>query len=107
LPGNPVSSFVSFEQFVRPAIRKMMGANRLAHRTVQAKLTRTIHKKVGRQHFLSAHVQWENGTCTVSPTQQQGSGILKSTVNANGLLIFPLELSEITEGTEVTVQILE
>ena len=107
LPGNPVSSFVSFEQFARPAIRKMMGANRLSHKTVRAQLTRTVHKKPGRQHFLSAYVEWDNGICKVSPTQQQGSGILKSTVNANGLLIFPLELSEITEGTEVTVQILE
>ena len=84
-----------------------MGASELTHRTLQAKLTRTIHKKVGRLHFLSAHVQWQNGACTVSPTQEQGSGILKSTVNANGLLIFPLELTEIAVGTEVTVQMLE
>ena len=107
LPGNPVSSFVSFEQFVRPSIRKMMGASQLSHLLVQAKLTHTVHKKAGRQHFLSAYVKWENGTCTVSPTQEQGSGILKSTVNANGLLIFPLELTEMTKGTEVTVQLLE
>ena len=107
LPGNPVSSFVSFEQFVRPSIRKMMGASQLGHLLVQAKLTHTVHKKAGRQHFLSAYVKWENGTCTVSPTQEQGSGILKSTVNANGLLIFPLELTEMTKGTEVTVQLLE
>ena len=107
LPGNPVSSFVSFEQFVRPSIRKMMGASQLSPLLVQAKLTHTVHKKAGRQHFLSAYVKWENGTCTVSPTQEQGSGILKSTVNANGLLIFPLELTEMTKGTEVTVQLLE
>ena len=107
LPGNPVSSFVSFEQFVRPSIGKLMGASQLSHLLVQAKLTHTVHKKAGRQHFLSAYVKWENGTCTVSPTQEQGSGILKSTVNANGLLIFPLELTEMTKGTEVTVQLLE
>ena len=45
LPGNPVSSFVSFEQFARPAIKKMMGAKEILPRTVQAKLTRTVHKK--------------------------------------------------------------
>ena len=106
LPGNPVSSFVSFEQFVRPSIRKMMGADQLTHRTIQATLTRTIHKKAGRLHFLSAYVQWKNGACTVNPTQEQGSGILKSTINANGLIIFPLELTEITEGSQVTVQVL-
>ncbi|KMP11512.1 hypothetical protein UZ36_04255 [Candidatus Nitromaritima sp. SCGC AAA799-C22] len=107
LPGNPVSSFVSFEQFVRPSIRKMMGAAHLTHRTVQARLTRTIHKKAGRLHFLSAVVQWENGACAVTPAREQGSGILKSTVNANGLLIFPLESTEITEGEQVTVQMLD
>ncbi len=107
LPGNPVSSFVSFEQFARPSIRKMMGATELTHRTVQARLTRTLHKKAGRLHFLSAVVQWENGSCTVTPAQEQGSGILKSTVKANGLLIFPLESTEITKGEQVTVQMLE
>ena len=107
LPGNPVSSFVSFEQFVRPSIRKMMGATRLTHKIVQAKLTRSVHKKAGRLHFLSAHVQWESGVCTVCPTQEQGSGILKSTVDANGLLIFPLELTEMTAGAQVSVQMLE
>ena len=107
LPGNPVSSFVSFEQFARPSIRKMMGATELTRRTVQARLTRTLHKKAGRLHFLSAVVQWENGSCTVTPAQEQGSGILKSTVKANGLLIFPLESTEITEGEQVTVQMLE
>ena len=107
LPGNPVSSFVSFEQFARPSIRKMMGAIELTHRTVQARLTRTLHKKAGRLHFLSAVVQWENGACTVTPAQEQGSGILKSTVKANGLLIFPLESTEITVGEQVSVQMLE
>jgi molybdopterin molybdotransferase len=52
-------------------------------------------------------VQWENGSCTVTPAQEQGSGILKSTVKANGLLIFPLESTEITKGEQVTVQMLE
>ncbi|GJL79425.1 MAG: molybdopterin molybdenumtransferase MoeA [Nitrospinaceae bacterium] len=107
LPGNPVSSFVSFEQFVRPSIRKVLGCDRLTAKTVQAKLTRTIHKKPGRLHFLSAIVSWNDGETTVTPAQEQGSGILKSTVTANGLLIFPLEADEIKEGTDVSVQLLE
>ena len=107
LPGNPVSSFVSFEQFARPAIKKMMGANEILPRTVQAKLTRTIHKKTGRLHFMSAVVSWDNGEYTVAPAEEQGSGVLKSTVNANGLLVFPLEKDEIKTGERVTVQLLE
>jgi molybdopterin molybdotransferase len=107
LPGNPVSSFVSFEQFVRPSIRKALGCSDLTHKTVQAKLTRTIHKKPGRLHFLSSIVSWADGEYTVTPAGEQGSGILKSAANANGLLIFPLEAEEIKEGQEVAVQLLE
>lgn len=107
LPGNPVSSFVSFEQFARPSIRKVLGCERLTARTVKAKLTRTIHKKAGRLHFLTSIVSWNDDGCTVTPAQEQGSGILKSTVTANGLLIFPLEATEIKEGELVSVQLLE
>ncbi|MGP0565317.1 molybdopterin molybdotransferase MoeA [Nitrospina sp. 32_T5] len=106
LPGNPVSSFVSFEQFVRPAIKKMMGARDLSPRTVQATLTETIKKKTDRVHFMSAVVSWDGGDCTVTPAEQQGSGVLKSTVAANGLLVFPLEISELRKGERVTVQLL-
>ena len=107
LPGNPVSSFVSFEQFVRPSLRKVLGCSDLSHKTVQAKLTRTIHKKPGRLHFLSSIVSWAGGEYTVTPAGEQGSGILKSAANANGLLIFPLEAEEIKQGQEVAVQLLE
>lgn len=106
LPGNPVSSFVSFEQFVRPSLKKALGCSDLTHKTVQAKLTRTIHKKPGRLHFLSSIVSWADGAYTVTPAGEQGSGILKSAANANGLLIFPLEAEEIKEGQEVAVQLL-
>ncbi len=107
LPGNPVSSFVSFEQFVRPSLRKVLGCSDLSHKTVQAKLTRTINKKPGRLHFLSSIVSWTDGEYTVTPAGEQGSGILKSAANANGLLIFPLEAEEIKQGQEVAVQMLE
>jgi molybdopterin molybdotransferase len=106
LPGNPVSSFVSFEQFVRPSLRKVLGCSDLSHKTVQAKLTRTIKKKAGRLHFLSAIVSWTDGEYTVTPAGEQGSGILKSAANANGLLVFPLEDEEIEEGQQVAVQLL-
>ena len=107
LPGNPVSSFVSFEQFVRPSLKKALGCSDLSHKTVKAKLTRTIKKKPGRLHFLSAVVSWTDGEYTVTPAGEQGSGILKSASNANGLLIFPLEANEIKQGQEVAVQLLE
>jgi molybdopterin molybdotransferase len=107
LPGNPVSSFVSFEQFVRPSLKKALGCADLSHKTVHARLTRTISKKPGRLHFLSSIVSWADGEYTVTPAGEQGSGILKSAANANGLLIFPLEAAEIQQGQEVAVQLLE
>jgi molybdopterin molybdotransferase len=107
LPGNPVSSFVSFEQFARPAIKKMMGAREIMPRTVQATLTRTVHKKTGRLHFMSAVISWDGSETTVAPAEEQGSGVLKSTVNANGLLVFPLEKDELKSGEQVTVQLLD
>ncbi len=107
LPGNPVSSFVSFEQFVRPSLKKMQGCTDVAAKTIKATLTRTIHKKAGRLHFLSSVVDWKDDKVTVTPAGEQGSGVLKSTVHANGLLIFPLDATEIKEGAEVSVQLLE
>jgi len=107
LAGNPVSSFVSFEQFARPAIKKMMGAEEIMLRTLQATLTRTIHKKTGRLHFMSAIVSWDGRETTVTPAEEQGSGVLKSTVYANGLLVFPLEKDELQSGEQVTVQLLD
>ncbi len=106
LPGNPVSSFVSFEQFVRPAIHKMMGASELGLPTVQAKLTRDLQKRTERVHFMSAVVSWDGGEYTVAPAEEQGSGVLKSTVTANSLLVFPLEKKELKSGEWVTVQLL-
>lgn len=107
LPGNPVSSFVSFEQFTRPAILKMMGASDLKRKIIQARLTRSIHKKPGRLNFLSAIISWNNGENVVTPAQEQGSGILQSTVNANALIVFPLEMTELAEGDTVAVQLLD
>ncbi|MFQ5674140.1 MAG: gephyrin-like molybdotransferase Glp [Nitrospinales bacterium] len=107
LPGNPVSSFVSFEQFVRPAIGKMLGGTDTANKTVEAKLTRTIRKKPGRQHFLSSRIAWKDGAYSVNPSEEQGSGILKSMSNANALLVFPRDATELREGEIVTVQLLK
>ncbi len=107
LPGNPVSSFVSFEQFVRPSLRKMMNCNQLYNKTIQARLTRSVKKKPGRLHFLSSVVDWKDGEFSVTPAMEQGSGILKSAMNANGLMVFPLEASSLSEGDTVSVQLLE
>ena len=107
LPGNPVSSMVSFEQFVRPSILKMMGYKNLFRRTIKATVREDITKKKGTKHFIRAHVEYANRRYTVKSTGEQGSGILKSMVRANGLIILSENLTSVKEGDEVTVQLID
>lgn len=107
LPGNPVSSMVSFEQFLRPAILKMAGHTQLFRRTVQARLGEEIAKKRGIRHFIRARIAHDGEGYTVMTTGEQGSGILKSMVWANGLILFPEEATLLKAGETVTVQLID
>ena len=107
LPGNPVSCMVCFEQFVRPSILKMMGHNRIYRPVIKATLKEDIKKKTGRKHFMRSFVRFEDGQYTVTTSGDQGSGILKSMVAANALLIFPEELSLLKAGDKVKVQLID
>lgn len=107
LPGNPVSSMVSFEQFIRPAILKMMGHTNLFRRIVRARLGEDITKNSGIRHFIRARIQRDGSGYTVVTTGEQGSGILKSMVRANGLIILPEEVTTVRAGETVAVQLLD
>jgi molybdopterin molybdotransferase len=107
LPGNPVSSMVSFEQFVRPSLLKMMGRKTLFRKSVKATIMESISKKEGTRHFIRARVVYESGQYTVSTTGEQGSGILKSMVRANGLIVLPENATSVKAGDEVTVQLID
>ena len=106
LPGNPVSSMISFEQFARPAILKMMGHTHLFRRTVKARLTEEITKKPGKRHFIRGIIERTSDGYMARTTGEQGSGILKSMVKANGLIILPEKITKAGVGEEVTVQLL-
>lgn len=107
LPGNPVSSMISFEQFVRPSIRKMTGHTNLFRRTLQAALEEGVDKVAGLRFFLRGVVRKMDGKYVVSTTGEQGSGILKSMVLANGIIVLPEEGTKVPRGTAVTVQVLD
>lgn len=107
LPGNPVSTMVSFELFVRPALLKMMGHKNLFRRTVRARLEEEIHKKPGVRHFIRARIQRRKEGYVVVTTGDQGSGILKSMVRANGLIVLPEEATKVGAGETVNVQLLD
>ncbi|UCD71637.1 MAG: molybdopterin molybdotransferase MoeA [Syntrophobacterales bacterium] len=107
LPGNPVSSMISFEEFVRPSLLKMMGYKNLFRPVVEAVLKEEIRKKSGRRYFMRARVSLEGDRYVVTTTGPQGSGILSSMVEANGLLIVPEERTEIKAGERIRVQIVD
>jgi molybdopterin molybdotransferase len=107
LPGNPVSTMVSFEQFIRPAILKMRGYRNLFRKAVRAEMTEGYRKKTGLKYFLRARVELRDGKYVASLTGEQGSGILKSMVLANGLVVLPEDVAAVKPGDEVAVQLLD
>ena len=107
LPGNPVSSMVSFEQFVRPSILKMRGYRDLFRPTLQAILREEISKKAGLVHFIRCRLVLEKGKAYATTTGEQGSGILSSMVKAHGLIILPREQTLARVGEPVKVLLLD
>ena len=106
LPGNPVSSMVTFEQLVRLVLMKLSGHCHLERPTVRAVFQEKLSKRGDRRHFLRGILRYENGALTVRTTGNQGSGILTSMVKANGLIDVPEEVERINPGDLVTVQVL-
>jgi molybdopterin molybdotransferase len=107
LPGNPVSSMVAFEQFVRPALLKMMGYRQLFRPVIEAVLKEDIEKEPGRRHFVRSFVTFEDGRYFVTSTGPQGSDILTSMVRANGLTVIPEDRKLVRAGEKVKVQLLD
>jgi molybdopterin molybdotransferase len=107
LPGNPVSAMVTFEQFVRPVLRKMMGHAAVFRPVVEARLGERLEKEPGRLHFVRVELERRGGEIVATSTGIQSSGALSSMSRAQGLLIFPAEARELREGDAVSVQILD
>jgi molybdopterin molybdotransferase len=106
LPGNPVSSMVTFEQLVRPALLKMSGCRTYGRPVVQAVFQETFSKRGDRRHFLRGILTREEGVFKVRTTGDQGSGILTSMVKANCLIDVPVEVERLNPGDQVAVQLL-
>jgi molybdopterin molybdotransferase len=106
LPGNPVSAMVSFEQFARPAILKMLGHADLTKPTVGAILDEPLTNS-GRRGFVRVVVTRRDGCYHARTTGEQGSGVLTSMAKANGLAIVPEGTYRVEVGSEVQVQMLD
>ncbi len=89
LPGNPVSSAVTFELFGYPILRKMQGHTRLFKPQVNVVVEDDIQDRVMRRHYVRAHVEWHDDHFAAHTTGNQGSNITTSLLQANAFLIVP------------------
>ena len=107
LPGNPVSSMVSFEVFVRPSILKMMGRINLAMPNIKAIMEDPVKNDDGRRLFARVVVRRKDGKYFARLTGPQGSGILTSMTKANGLAVIPEGTEEVKSGSMVEVMMFD
>lgn len=107
LPGNPVSTMITFEEFVRPALLKMMGHSRVIRPFVKANLQETITKKAGRVQFLRVRVVNKDGHLIASSSGDQNTGILSTMLRANGIAVLPASRERIEAGEEVEIHMID
>jgi len=106
LPGNPVSTSVTFNVFVRPAIRRMQGETSPGLPTARAQLSRGVRDSSSRRSYLPARLFIEDGRAMVEPLKWGGSSDLVAFMRANALIVAPEEAHEIAEGEIVQVMLL-
>lgn len=105
LPGNPVSVFVSFEVFVRPAILKMMGRTQLFRPEVTATLAEDVVGPKGKLQFARVNLARTGHGWIATPTGARGSNLISTVVRANGLAMVPAGTAVAPAGSEVRVMV--
>lgn len=103
LPGNPVSSFVSFEVFVRPLIRRMLGHAQLQRPRLHAICAREFTSPVGKTQFARVRLHMHDGLLRAEPEGGQGSHIIGGLARADGLAIVPAETGHVAAGDELVI----
>ncbi len=104
LPGNPISSMVAFEQFVRPALYKMAGRKDIFTSVFRARLTKDLKIKPGRMNFVRAELASTDSGFSVTPLDGQGSGVISTMVRANSFIIVPQDSTGFKKDDIVKVQ---
>jgi molybdopterin molybdotransferase len=105
LPGNPVSVFVSFEVFIRPALMKMMGRTDLFRPEVTARLTEAVTGPKGKTQFARVAVRRDGDGYAATPTGGRGSNLISTVARANGLAIVPPGVETARAGEEVRIMV--
>jgi molybdopterin molybdotransferase len=103
LPGNPVSTMVTFELFLAPAIDLLSGAEARALPLVETRLAEAMKEKPGLTHFLPARVEWRERVPEVKPLRWQGSGDIAALAKANCFLVVPADREKIESGESVSI----
>ncbi|MBF8260125.1 MAG: Molybdopterin molybdenumtransferase [Actinobacteria bacterium] len=106
LPGNPVSSLITFEVFVRPALRKMTGSPHPVKPPVKATLAEPVNKKPGKTHFLRVMIESGEEGYVARTAGDQNTGILRTLALADGIAVLPLERTTFAAGEKVDVLLL-
>jgi molybdopterin molybdotransferase len=106
LPGNPVSAFVSFEVFVRPALRRLQGRRGIDRPTVTARAGARLSAPRHKRGYTRVRLERDDQGWVATPTGPQGSHVITSIALANGLAVVPEDVLDIVEGAEVTVRLL-
>ena len=106
LPGNPTSAMISFEQFVRPALLKMMGHTNLFRPLIEAQLLEDVKIRSDRLHLVRCKLFEKDGQMMAVTTGTQSSGALRSMVLADGLMILSPDQEPFAAGNKVKVQLL-
>lgn len=107
LPGNPVSSFVVFELFVRPALLQMSGATVTQRPRAPVQVVRGYRKQAGRAHYIRARVVRNGEHLIAHPHPKQGSAMLTSLIGCNALVELPAEATEIQPNSLQTAILLD
>ena len=107
LPGNPVSAYVSFEVFVRPALRRMLGVEPINRPVVRARLTGPLTSPPGKRSFARAQLSVTGGTYSATPIGGSGSHLIASLAGANCFVVVPEKVTELEAGATVSVMLLE
>ncbi len=107
LPGNPVSAYVSFELFVLPALRKMMGRTPHSRPAVRMRAATAFRSAPGKQQHVRAQVRVERGEQVVSPVGGHGSHLLGDLAEADALIVVPEDVELVRDGELVDVLLLD
>ncbi len=106
LPGNPVSTMVTFEEFVRPALLKMMGHKKVIKPFVKVVLQGEARKKPGKINFLRVKLKYENGRYLAYSSGDQNTGILKTMLLADAMVMLPADRTNFSPGDELDAHLI-